>query len=154
VQIVRARPEDADALTAIAHSAKRHWGYPERWIETWRDILTMRPEFVAANVAYAAIEDGHAVGFYLLTTEADGIHLDHLWILPAAMHRGLGRSLFEHAVGQTRTLGFRVIKIEADPNAEGFYRRMGATRVGTSVTEVEGEPRQLPLLEFHLAPPS
>jgi GNAT superfamily N-acetyltransferase len=150
MQIVRAKPEDAEALTQIAHAAKRHWGYPDRWIEAWRDILTMRPEFIAANVAYCAMEEDRAVGFYLLTTENDGIHLDHLWILPAAMHRGIGRALFEHAVAQTRDLGFRKIKIEADPNAEGFYQRVGACRVGVNSTEMDGQPRELPLLEFRI----
>jgi GNAT superfamily N-acetyltransferase len=150
MQITRARPEDAEALTEIAFAAKRHWGYSERWIETWRDILTMRPEFIAANPAYSAREDGRAVGFYLLTTEGDGLHLDHLWISPLAMGRGIGRALFEHAVTQARALGFQAIKIEADPNAEGFYKRMGARRVGTNVTEIEDEPRELPLLVYQL----
>jgi len=154
MQIVRALPEDADSLTQIAHTAKRYWGYPERWIETWRDILTMCPEFIAANIAFCAVENDRAVGFYVLTTEKDSIHLDHLWILPAAMHRGIGRSLFEHAVAQTRDSGFRTIKIEADPNAEGFYRRMGARRVGIHMTEIEGQPRELPLLEFQIDEPS
>lgn len=148
MQIVRAKPEDAEALTQIAHAAKRHWGYPERWIEAWRDILTMRPEFIAANIAYCAIENDKVVGFYVLTTESDGFHLDHLWILPMAMHRGIGRALFEHAVNQARAANFDLIKIEADPNAEGFYERMGAQRVGTSASEVEGEKRALPLMEY------
>ena len=150
MQIVRAKPEDAAALTEIAFAAKRHWGYPERWIQSWRDILTMRPEFVAANVAYVAIEDDRAVGFYLLTTESDGLHLDHLWVMPHAMSRGVGRALFEHAVAQARGLGFPEIHIEADPNAEGFYVHMGAKRVGTSVSEIEGERRELPLLLYPL----
>ena len=150
MQIVRARPEDADGLTQIASAAKRHWGYPERWIESWRDILTMRPEFIAANIAYAAIENGHPVGFYLLTTEPDGIRLDHLWILPHAMGRGIGRTLFEHAAQQAKASGFRAIKIEADPNAEEFYQRLGARRAGLIVSEVEGEPRELPLLIYEL----
>jgi GNAT superfamily N-acetyltransferase len=150
MKIVRAKREDADVLTEIAFSAKRHWGYPERWIQSWRDILTMRPEFIAANVAYSAMEDDRVVGFYLLTTESDGLHLDHLWIMPSAMGRGIGRALFEHAVEQASALGFRAIKIEADPNAEGFYQRMGARRDGTRVTEIEGERRELPLLVYQL----
>jgi len=150
MQIVRAKPEDADALTEIAHAAKRHWGYPEKWIESWRDILTMRPEFIAANVAYSAIEEGRAVGFYLLTTENDGIHLDHLWIAPHAMGRGIGRALFAHALAQTRALGHRILKIEADPNAEGFYAHMGARRVGVALTQVENQRRELPLLLYDL----
>ena len=150
MQIVRATPEDADALTKIAFDAKRSWDYPESWIEGWRDILTIGAEFIAANAAYVAIENGRPVGFYLLTMEIDDIHLDHLWVLPAAMHRGIGRSLFEHAVAQTRTLGFHLIKIEADPNAEGFYERMGARRIGSNVTEVAGNRRELPLLVLEL----
>ena len=145
---MRARPEDAEALTAIAHAAKRHWGYPERWIESWRDILTMRPEFIGANIAYCAMEAGSPAGFYVLTTERDGLHLDHLWILPPAMRRGIGRALFTHAVEQAAVAGFDAIKIEADPNAEGFYQRMGAKRVGTNISEIEGNPRELPLLEY------
>jgi ribosomal protein S18 acetylase RimI-like enzyme len=150
MRIVRARPEDAPVLTEIAFAAKRHWGYPEHWIESWRDILTMRPEFIAAHVACSAVEDDHVVGFYVLTTEDDGLHLDHLWIRPAAMRRGIGRALFEHATQQARNSGFAAIRIEADPNAEGFYQRMGATRVGTRISEIEGERRELPLLEFHV----
>jgi GNAT superfamily N-acetyltransferase len=150
MRIVRAKPQDAEALTEIAYASKRHWGYPERWIESWRDTLTIRAEFIAANAAWCAIEDSRAVGFYLLTSESDGLHLDHLWIVPSAMGRGIGRALFEHAVEQTRQLGHRTLKIEADPNAEGFYARMGARRVGEAVTEIEGQRRELPLFLYEL----
>lgn len=150
MQIIRAEPQDAEALTEIAYAAKRHWGYPERWIESWRDTLTIRAEFIAANVAWCATEDARAVGFYLLTNESDGLHLDHLWIVPSAMGRGIGRALFDHAVEKARTLGHRILKIEADPNAEGFYTRIGARRVGETVTEIEGQRRELPLLLYDL----
>jgi GNAT superfamily N-acetyltransferase len=150
MQIIPAKPQDADALTEIAYAAKRHWGYPERWIESWRDTLTIRAEFIAANVTYSAIEDGRAVGFYLLTNESDGLHLDHFWITPRAMGRGVGRALFEHALEQARKLGHRTLKIEADPNAEGFYTRMGARRVGVTVTSIENQRRELPLLLYDL----
>jgi ribosomal protein S18 acetylase RimI-like enzyme len=148
MDIARARAEDAPTLTEIAHAAKRHWGYPERWIESWRDILTMRPEFVAANIGFCAVEDDRIVGFYVLTSESDGLHLDHLWILPTAMRRGIGRALFEHAIAQAKDRGFDSIRIEADPNAEAFYQRMGAKRVGTSASQIDDQARDLPLLEL------
>jgi ribosomal protein S18 acetylase RimI-like enzyme len=154
MEIVRAKPEDADALTEIAHASKRHWNYPEHWIKGWRDILTIKPDFIAANIAYCAIEDRRAVGFYALTREQDGLHLDHLWVLPAAMHRGIGRALFEHAAEQARNLRVQTIKIEADPNAEGFYQRMGTERIGTRVNEIDRQTRELPLLEFRISSPT
>lgn len=149
MQIVCARPEDADALTEIAFAAKRHWGYPERWIQSWRDVLTVTPALVAANPTFSAIEDHRVVGFSSLTAEPRP-DLTHLWVLPSAMGRGVGRALFERAVRHGRVLGFSEIQIEADPNAEGFYRRMGAKRVGTNVTEIEGERRELPLLVYRM----
>jgi len=153
-EIVRAKAEDAEILTQIAHAAKRHWRYPESWIAAWRDVLTMRPEFIASNTSYCAFEDDRAAGFYVLTTEDDGIHLDHLWVVPEAMGRGIGRALFAHAVAQAKNLGADSIKIEADPNAEEFYKHMGAQRIGTSLGRVEGEQRELPLMEFLLGQPS
>jgi GNAT superfamily N-acetyltransferase len=148
--IIRATSNDAEALTEIAHAAKRHWGYPETWIAAWRDTLTMGPEFITTNVAYMAVENERPVGFYVLTKEPDGLHLDHLWILPPSMGRGIGRALFEHAAAEVNRLGFRSMKIEADPNAEAFYKRMGALRDGTSTSETCGERRNLPLMEFRI----
>jgi GNAT superfamily N-acetyltransferase len=150
MRIIRARSEDAGTLTQIAHAAKRHWSYPETWIEAWRDTLTMLPEFVTANVAYIAVEDGRAIGFYVLTNEPDGPHLDHLWVQPSSMGRGIGRALFEHAAAEVNRLGFHSMKIEADPNAEAFYKRMGAVRAGTARSEICGKRRELPLMEYQL----
>ena len=47
MQILRARPNDPATLTEIAFAAKRHWGYPERWIASWTDLLTLQPESIA-----------------------------------------------------------------------------------------------------------
>ena len=149
MQIVRARPEDAAALTQIAFAAKRHWGYPESWIESWREVLTVTPALVAENPTFAAMEDDFAIGFYSLTTKPRP-DLIHLWVLPAAMGRGVGRALFEHAVEQAGALGLKSFEIEADPNAEAFYLHMGSQRIGTNLSEVEGRRRELPLLIYRM----
>ncbi len=33
--ILRGKPEHASALTEITLAAKRHWDYPEKWIQLW-----------------------------------------------------------------------------------------------------------------------
>jgi hypothetical protein len=43
------------------------------------------------------------------------------------------------------------VAIEADPNAEGFYLRMGGRRVGQNVYEIEGRKRKLPLLTVEIS---
>jgi GNAT superfamily N-acetyltransferase len=154
LQIQRAQPGAADALTRIAFAAKAHWGYPERWMERWRDTLTITPEFIRQNEIHVATVEGEQAGFYALVGEGWRIVLEHLWVLPERMGAGVGRALFEHAVRTAASLGAGVVGIEADPNAEGFYRRMGARRVGEIVYEIDGQERVLPLLAMYVQAPS
>jgi hypothetical protein len=42
------------------------------------------------------------------------------------------------------------VRIEGDPNAEGFYRRMGVRRVGEINYPMDGQKRTLPLLVMEI----
>jgi GNAT superfamily N-acetyltransferase len=136
------------ALTALAHSAKRHWSYPEADIRAWRDELTVTPASLRDDVVEVALEADAIVGFYALAGAGGTLELEHFWVTPGHMRRGIGRRMFEHALHAARLRGGTVLRIASDPNAEGFYRRMGARRVG----EVPSTPagRVLPLLEIDL----
>ena len=148
MQILRAIPEDAARLTAIALTAKRHWGYPEHWMWKWIHLLTIEPRTISEQETYTAYVEGEAVGFYSLSHARDRMRLEHLWVLPKAMGRGVGRALFVHAVERARALGFEILEIESDPHAAGFYERLGARHVATTITEVEGQRRELPVLVY------
>jgi GNAT superfamily N-acetyltransferase len=138
-------------LTAIAHAAKRHWGYPESWIAAWGEALTITPAFVAARPVFVAEDGGGAVrGFHALAPAGDDWTLEHLWVLPDCIGTGVGRLLFEHAAATARAGGAAALAIEADPHAEGFYRHMGARRVGEVPAAMDDRPRILPLLRLDL----
>ena len=115
-------------------------------MESWREGLTIAPEFVRRNEVHVAVVEGEPVGFYALVGEGRRIELEHLWVLPERMGMGLGRALFEDAVDRAATLGADTVGIEAGPNAEGFYRRMGARHAGEISYELDGRERVLPLL--------
>jgi GNAT superfamily N-acetyltransferase len=142
---------DAEALTALALAGKGHWGYPESWLEAWRESLTITPAYLAANVVLCA-EDapGRIVGFYSLEREGAHLRLENLFLAPSHIGGGLGRQLFEHAVRTARTLGATELRLDADPNAEGFYLRMGAERIGETRSNRTGTERIIPLLRYPL----
>ena len=94
--------------------------------------------------------DGEIVGFHALLETAESWRLEHLWILPEQMGRGFGRSLFSHAAARAAERGALCLTIEADPNAEPFYKHMGAVRSGVIRSEIDGRARELPLLRFDL----
>ena len=151
VTIRPAAPSEADALTGLALAGKRHWGYPEPWLEAWRGLLTITPEYLAAHVVSCAEDEtGRVIGFYALERDGDRCRLEHLWLDPSLIGRGLGLQLFEHAVRAAREMGAAELLIEADPNAEGFYLHMGAERVGETVSRLTGTERVLPQLRYAL----
>jgi GNAT superfamily N-acetyltransferase len=151
--VVRAQPRDAEALTRIAVEAKGMWGYPRDWIERWESALTLTPGVVRSDPTYGAVENGDYIGFYSLRVVAAEAWMEHLWVKPAATRRGIGTALFRHGETVARQCGASVLKIRSDPNAEGFYRAMGAQRTGSEPAPMEGdETRVLPLLEKRLDP--
>jgi GNAT superfamily N-acetyltransferase len=150
MQIVKAKPDDAATLTDIALAAKRHWGYPETWIQNWRTSLSIEPEFISRHEIYKAVVNGRIVGFYALCPESDRLHLNHLWVLPEVMRQGIGRFLFTHAIECMKAIGFYLLEIESDPNAENFYQRTGARRVKVNTTEMDGQIRELPVLVYEV----
>jgi len=151
VQIRRAKPEEAGLLTEIAHAAKRHWGYPENWIQHWKADLTITPEFIANNEVYVAVKGEEIVGCCALAINESVAELEHMWIRPEHMGAGVGRALFLHVKERAANLNVPALELSADPNAEGFYERMGATRIGEARSEIEGKRRILPRMIVTLA---
>lgn len=145
--IRRALTAEADTLSEIARTAKKHWGYPDHWIQHWRDDLTISPDYLGLNPVYVAEDDGKLVGFYALVVVQDKAVLDHLWVTPEHIGSGVGKQLFLHAMQDAAKRNVTAVEISSDPHAEGFYQKMGAHRIGTTFSEIDGKPRILPQLE-------
>ena len=151
ISIRRADPSEAEPLTDIAHAAKRHWGYPDRWIEEWKPDLTITPDFIANNEVFVAIVNDAIAGCCALVITGALAEIEHMWIRPEQMGGGVGRALFEHARDRARELRLPVLELSADPNAEGFYERMGAKRVGDVPAGMNGAAsRVLPRMRINL----
>ncbi|HEX6189289.1 MAG TPA: GNAT family N-acetyltransferase [Pyrinomonadaceae bacterium] len=150
IEIRRANPEDADTLTEIAHAAKRHWNYPESWIEQWQTDLTISGEFIRTHEVFAATINGAVIGCCALVMTDSVAEIEHMWIRPEQMGSGVGRALFEHARARAVERGASALELSADPYAEGFYARMGAKRIGEIPVDMDGQSRVLPRMRIEL----
>lgn len=148
VMIRRATSEEAATLTQIALDAKRHWGYPEHWIKHWEEDLTITSDFIRDNQVYVAENEGEIRGFYALCVSGKKAELEHMWVTPGSIGTGIGKELFLDAMDRAATLEVREIGISADPNAAGFYERMGASQVGETESSIDGQVRKLPRLKI------
>lgn len=143
-------PADAPVLTRVAHAAKRHWGYPEEWIRTWCGDLTVTAEYIEHHPIYVAERAGCAVGFVGLELSPGQAEVDHMWVLPEWMGRGIGRVLMERAQRHCRDRRVERLRVVSDPHAKDFYLRMGAYYEGEY--QSTPAPRTLPVLRFDLVP--
>ncbi len=151
ITVRTARAAEADELTALCKRSKAHWGYDA-------DFLRLSAE----------LPDDHDAGHRIRTRPgrrrrwacagrggdradhgAGKWDLAHMFVDPPWMGRGIGRILFEAAVGLARSNRATRLVILADPFAVEFYRVMGATRTGDAPSDaVPG--RRLPLLEYEI----
>lgn len=143
-----ARPDEREALGALALRSKAHWGYDAEFMERCRDELTVTADQIDS---IRVIErGGEVLGFYGISDLGDRrAELDYLFVEPSAIGTGLGRALIEHAITRAVTAGFAELVIHGDPNALPFYRAAGAIEIGEAPSaSIPG--RTLPLLAIAL----
>jgi len=137
-------PDEGERLREIATAAKAHWGYPPEQVEDW----AADADFTTGKEVLVAEEDGRAVAFASLIGRGAVIVLDDLWVEPEEMGKGVGGELFRRAADRAKELGARTLEWEAEPNAVGFYERMGARYLRDSPPTEWG--RILPVMGIEL----
>ncbi len=145
----RARLDEANPLTELAMRSKAHWGYDREFMQACRATLRVTTKLIRRADVYVAELEGRVVGFYSLAPWNSDTELYHFFVDPPAMGNGVGRRLWDDAVGRASERGCSRLLIQSDPYAEGFYLKLGAERIG-EVPSGAVPGRTLPLLVFAL----
>jgi GNAT superfamily N-acetyltransferase len=147
---VKIRPADSgegQRLREIAFASKSYWGYQRERVQRWSDALDFSPTGLAGREVYVA--DGRAIAWSALIPKGGVLWLDDLWVEPEWIGKAIGSMLFRHAVERARHLGATRLELEAEPNAVGFYERVGARYLRDSKPGEWG--RVLPVMGLELA---
>lgn len=146
IKFREANRNDIETLSAIAIAAKAHWGYPSSWLKLWEEFLTVTIEQVQSNTIFVCELQEKIVGFIGISVEKNLAEIEHLWVLPEFMGRGIGRDLFKYALKWCRDNAINQLKVVSDPNALGFYKALGGKVIG--MEDSIPQPRVLPVLQF------
>lgn len=136
ITIREALPHQATDLSSIAFKAKGYWGYSSEQLDLWRtEFLTVSPEYIKVNrVWVAAVDKQQLVGFAAIEQPSEEAILDHLWVLPEYIGRGIGKRLFLHVAATIPKFVFT-----SDPHADDFYQKMGAQKIGDYYSVLQGK---------------
>lgn len=138
-------PEESATLSDIAIRSKAHWGYPAEKLELWRKDLLISTEYIRANTVRSIWAKQEILGFFAIAPSSPAL-LDHLWLLPAAIGKGVGKRALAEIKILARNHGLHELIIISDPNAEAFYLHHGAKRIGEHPSTPQN--RMLPKLSL------
>ena len=135
--IRRARPSDAPQLTSLARASKAHWGYPKEWLDLWEADLAISSETIQRAIGYVAEVGDDIVGFWVrVPLDSEQPTPGWLFIDPKYMGQGLAQALWTELRKDASELGITSFVIEADPNAVGFYQKLGAETIDQKESSV------------------
>ncbi len=151
MKIEKAHRIDAVSITELTIRSKNFWNYGERQIAEWRDELTITSKYIDENQVYKLMIKHELVGFYAFNPENDKIlKLNFLFIEPKYIGKGYGKILITDFLKRVRETDYEKVTLDADPNAEKFYKRVGFKVVGNLKSSIKD--RFLPIMEMKIKP--
>jgi ribosomal protein S18 acetylase RimI-like enzyme len=152
-RIREATPADAEAIASI-HVGAWRWAYrgqlsdeyldglrvEDRLVQHRRSLEGQRPDWRTWIVE----DDGSIVGFAVTGTSEDADanaktgEVYAIYLEPSRVGTGIGRALFEHAVGELRERGFTTATLwvlETNERARRFYELAGWKTDGSTASE-------------------
>ena len=151
VALIRdARADEAFALEALQRRASDVWEEYRAQLAAHPDAITPPHQAIAEGRVRVAVDAaGRRLGFSTVLPVAGRCELDDLFVEPEWMRRGVGRVLVDDLATRARTAGARYVDVIANPNALGFYTRLGfhvtdetSTRFGAAPRMTLALPRQ------------
>lgn len=136
VDIRRASLDDIPLLNKISWVSKQSWGYPDEWMEKWRDDLTVSADTLDTQVVNVLCIENEVKGFCAIEKGYAAHEVNHLWLHPDSMGHGWGKLLLFESL-KREIEDENPILVLADPNAELFYRKMGFA----TFSQKESQPR-------------
>ena len=146
---IDAIPDDDQLLTETAMISKKTWGYSDDLMTLWKPDLEVSCEYILKNKVVKVFDRDKFVGFFgLKLIENNQVELDNLWFRPGCINKGYGRLVFQHIVNYLKLNGHKKFELVAEPNAKGFYDKMGGKVTGQFQSKVSG--RFLDIYEYEL----
>lgn len=148
--IRRARPSEANALTALSTISKQSNGYDDDFMEKCHKALLVTEARLEDGEFWVA-ENGELCGCACLSLEADGEagEVKSFFVHPESQRQGVGKLLWTKILQRAKDQNLKFLHLDADPFAVPFYEVVGFKTVReTPSTTIFG--RTFPYMELYL----
>lgn len=147
MKICKADIDDNEILTTITKKSKAYWGFSEDALKEWEHLLTVTKEYIEKNKVFKLVQNDQIIGYYsYFSNDKNTVKLDNIFILPEFIGKGFGKILMNDFLKNVRQSDINKITLDAEPNAENFYKTFGFKTIGQLETSIKD--RYLPIMEL------
>lgn len=143
MQFYPIRINHRDQLWELAFRSKSFWKYPPEYLAAAREHLKLSALQIGEGWGEIATDAKQCwLGYYFILPKPLECQLEHLWVEPEFIGKGVGQKLLERAILSIKNAGFHdAVRVYSDPKAEGFYLKHGFKKEGEiQSSKVEGGP--------------
>jgi GNAT superfamily N-acetyltransferase len=149
MEIINAEIADNELLTTITKKSKAYWGFSEDILKEWEHLLTVTKDYIEKNEVFKLVLNDQIIGYYsYFSIDENTIKLDNIFILPEFIGKGFGKILMNSFLEKTSQIGIKKITLDAEPNAENFYKSFGFESIGHLESSIKD--RYLPIMELRI----
>jgi GNAT superfamily N-acetyltransferase len=145
--IRKALSNEANKLSDLAIASKSYWGYDHSYLEVAQKHIKVTAKDIQEDLVCVIENNDNILGFYHFRY----IEPELVWLFvdPKYIGQGIGRLLWDHLLQSNIKNKINEFFIKSDPNAEAFYLKQGALRIGTKPSTVD-KAMKLPVLKYIL----
>lgn len=127
-----ALPDEASALEALQRRSSDVWQEYRAQLAAHPDAIEAPDRAIAEGRVRVAVDASQRrLGFSVVQpVEAGGCELDDLFVEPDSMGSGVGRLLVDDVASRAAAAGAAHVDVIANPNALGFYEKVGFETTG------------------------
>lgn len=144
VELIRdAWPDEASALATLQRRSSDVWEEYRAQLAANPDAIEPPHQAIADRRVRVAVDAvGRCLGFsVVLPIKGGRCELDDLFVEPDSMGVGVGRLLVDDVATRAAAAGASHVDVIANPNAMGFYERLGFEITGQASTRFGDAPR-------------
>ena len=142
---------ELEKLNELAARSEAYWGFDESHMEAFKRLCALREAHFKKGCVFVIEKDGEIAGFYCLAAKEADFELEHFYVDPEHIAKGLGKTLWLHMRTFCIHRKIREVTIVCSDFVKGFYLKMGAASLGQVESTVD-RGKMIPRLTYRIDP--
>ena len=147
--IFAAKENNIADINRIAYESEAYWGYNSEYMERFKEIYRITEDYIKAKPTFILVEGNHIIGFYSLVLNGKEAELELFYSDPQNIGKGYGKKMWGHLISYCKREGIKSLSLVANPQAKGFYEKMGAVMIDQVESRLR-TGRKIPRLMFEI----